>query len=1062
MTRCLCSARLLCLHRRSVLRFSSAAGRSTPPLSPRSGAKLQWTRQYSVGLERQIFDRKLFRDTVQLKPDKRLISRDKEKDLDTWLSLLRSYLEPETSKNGGTNSKSFIRSVDLAHLLYRARYELQMDPIAHLGLFSGDWAEAYNLITKLLDSAEALKEASLAQPGVVEDLASKSKLTLDQLTDKDSSPPQRSKGARISEMASLDALTSTPHLKNYYMLLMAEVWKVLGSIVVEAADLSPAESKQAMSCVYRILARLHHSGLVSERVYKYVAPENFQTTYRPPGMHLLSTHIMDILSDTVWQAHEAEIAAKAAAAGQDSPFLPVRVGIKELGHEVWLEFILWCCLEHGHLKEGISLVNQMKGRGSWHFHDWKRLLDNQESLRSVRIDRETSWYQSDSTNIPPERRKSTDPPLPFHGLGKKTISVEVVTCLLDNITNLVYTGKYSGGVRPHALLRHIRNLRFAISQAKSGSELLPTSKATNWLTLRVIEAGGLVPEADPRKFDDFLQATPYVVPPWGGDEITDEETLVQLRPSQIYDDTSAFAGLLEYNMRYYSYQRLCQGAMKSFAKLQNMTERSRAHYVNKCFSSEREGENEGLSFSDSYSTRALALSASANPHLSPVTIGHLFDLITVSRAFKFGRWLLYPEAGEPTVPGRIHGDQALAPSLWRFAAATDNQVLGESVLASLRPPISLNTFRALLNYRIRTHQWDLVVSTLRYIRDNRIKSWSHSNVATVAAEVIRLDHELEQQKYHAPTVPVDSELEINTLEAKQILYRLLVGEFDENRWRKARNPHFQLHTILGFTRLFRHIASPTLRELVESVFESKFVPTEGLPYIPSTAFHPIFAAVVETKGALAGERLYRRFCVSAESPELKHITEGGVSRFDERAELDYRKGNPRFDADYSDHLRKKMVFPNPNTVRILAHAAVQEPEPDSEPDSDSTVEEPYAFPFSTELEPVPISLRHGDLSDTTKKLDLRKNLRKTIAFCIERFEFFGLTSGDIVREVGQEIYAKYRETQEVIQEKKINTRKALMQGKNLGKTAEFRLQRWLAKEELKEAQIKERKRRMGW
>ncbi|KAL5338677.1 hypothetical protein BJX70DRAFT_365898 [Aspergillus crustosus] len=1068
MTSCLCSARLLCLHRRSLLRDSLGRVRSYVPTVSPSRVKLQWNRQYSAGTERQIFDRQLFQDHIQLTPDKKSVPRGKEKEKDAWISLLRKHLRGEISKHDATHSKSemspgitkesFIQSVDLAHHLYRARYGLQIDPVVLLASETDSWAEAHVLLDRLLDGAEALRDASFPRAGAIENIASDLQLSLDQLTDKDlSSRPQSSQGSKTVEVATLDALTSSPLLNNYYMLLMAEVWKILGSIVLNAADASPDQSKKAMSCVYRTLARLHHSGLVSERVYMNATPESHQTIFRPPGMHLLSTHIMDVLSDTAWQAHEAEVAAEAAAAGRDSPYLPVKMSIKELGHEVWLELILWCCLEHGHVKEGIWLINQLKERGGWHFQSWKPLLENQGALRNTKIDREVSWYPSDSTKATPEPRKSTDPPLPFHGLGKRTISVEVATAFLDSIINFVYTGKKFGGVRPHALMRHINNLKFAIAPITSNSQLLPTTKDTNWLIIRVIEAGGLVPDADPQRFNTFLSITPYVVPPRNSGNASDEGYLAQLHPSQIYDHTSAFTGLLEFNTRYLSYQRLSQGAMESFARLYTITARGQEQDRDESFPVKRAEETDVLPVKDVNSTSFLPLSAPSNLYFSVVTLAHLFDLITVSRAFAFGEWLLHSDRlGESIVPKSAYGNQALAPSLWRFAAATKNEVLGEAVTAFLNPPISINTFRALLNYRICTHQWDSVISTLRYIRDNRVKSWSHSNIATIAAEIIRLDYRLEEQRALDSTSSTVTEIEANISEAKQVLYRIMVGEFDENQWRKSQKPQFQAQTIIGFTRLFRHISSPSLREIVEMVFESQWIPHKNLPYIPSQAFNPIIAAVVETKGSLAGEGLYRRFCVTAESPDLRRLTEGGISRFDERDHVGYRNGGPHFDAKYSHHLQKKMVFPSPNTVRIIAQGAISEYEAltvktELQPQPDPDNETQQSDPISLNTNSLPVSTSRPDAVniDAAQRSESVKALKKTIAFCIERFESFGMDSGSIVREVGQDIYSRYRETESIIKQKKVETQRALLRGDDLGKTAAFRYNRWAEKQEAK-------------
>jgi hypothetical protein len=102
-----------------------------------------------------------------------------------------------------------------------------------------------------------------------------------------------------------------------------------------------------MSCVFRTLARLHHAGMISDRVYQYPKPDASQIVFRPPALHFLSSSIMSVLSDAAWHEHETAVAAAAADAGEPSPFIPYTPGIRELGPEIWLELILWCCVEHG-------------------------------------------------------------------------------------------------------------------------------------------------------------------------------------------------------------------------------------------------------------------------------------------------------------------------------------------------------------------------------------------------------------------------------------------------------------------------------------------------------------------------------------------------------------------------------------------------------------------------------------------------------------------------------------------------------------------------------------------
>ncbi|KAL4820818.1 hypothetical protein BDW67DRAFT_151322 [Aspergillus spinulosporus] len=740
-------------------------------------------------------------------------------------------------------------------------------------------------------------------------------------------------------------------------------------------------------------------------------------------MYLLSTHIMDVLSDAAWTVHEAEVAAEAAAAGKDAPFLPAKINIKELGHEIWLEFILWCCVEHGHISEGTWLLERLIRRKGWKFQSWTPLLHEEKALRNTIISREVStWPSPDSANVASEPPKRTDPPSLFHGLGKQTISVEIVTALLDNMPNLIHMGMGTGGVPATEFLRRINNLKFAITSATtSESEFLSTTKAVNWFMTRVIESGGFVPEADPQTFDNLLKLTPHIVPPWSNGMCpVEEDTLAALHQSQLYDDTCAFTGLIEYNLKYHSSQRFTGDALNLFARLQAVMDTCKMRRLNEFFSSQMKDHGANLPFT----YYGLSPFESSIPQLSNVTIAHLFDLITVSRAFAFGEWLLLSDDIDgPTVPVSAYGDQALAPSLLRFAAATKNDKIGESVVRSLAQPVSLNTLRAILNYRITMHQWDQVISILRYIRDNRIKTWAHSNIAAIAAEIIRLDHALVMSSKESSLASTStSGIEINLAEAKKVLYRILFGEFNENPWRKRRNPNFQAHTLISFTRLFRHLPSPSLHEIAGSVFESEYVPMYRLPYIPSPPFHTILAAIAETQGTLAAKKVYKRFCVTYNSPEFSRLVEGGITRFYEKAERDFRRGDPNFDAEYFHHLQKKLVLPNPNTVRILTQAAIREyqaaiAEMGTEvrsgseslmPSSKDTAAERY---YDQTLPPRSTDAEVGLSSNATPRLspeEQKDEAEKTLIFCIKRFKVFHMSDAEIAREVGEEFYSNYQ------------------------------------------------------
>ncbi|KAL4800469.1 hypothetical protein BDV19DRAFT_353083 [Aspergillus venezuelensis] len=1020
------TACLLSLHCRSALRpsFTRAV---FPPAASRSGRRLRWSSHSSIDAKRPGFDIEFLNSLTKVPT--RIVPEWKGKKVKPWISVLEKFLarssDDATAQSTDEESQSitpdsFARIVSLAHHLNVARSELNRDLLAHIGFKSKDWLKVYDTLSRLLDAVDALDQAFTQRLGAIEDWTRSSGLSLDQLTDQDlKTPPQPLGNLPIDDLDGLDASTYRPLARDYHMLLMAEVWKSLGTITIFALDTSPAKSQLAMTVVYRILARLHHAGQVSDRVYKYSTPDRYQNTFRPPGLNLLYSNIMDVLSDTAWKVHEADVAAKAAAVGQDAPFLPARIDLKELGHEIWLEFILWSCVEHGHIREGVWLTNLLMGRKHWNFKSWEPFLRDEQALRNTKLRREVStWSSPESADATPQALKRTDPPLPFHGLGKGTISTEVVAALLDNLPNFVYMGMRSSGIQVVDLFHQVNNLKSAIEPPleSSDTKFLPTTSSSNWLAIRLLETGGLNPEADPQMFDEFLHLTPHVVPPWSNSSVEENE-LARLEPSQLYDETTAFTGMMEYNLRYHSLKRFCGSALNLFATLQEVIDTCKLRRVGDFFSSQAQDDSTTFPCNKP-AVSDLTPVDSSMPQLSNVTIAHLFDLLTISRAFAFGEWLLVSDDIDgPTVPASSYGDQSLAPSLLRFAAATKNNIVGETVIRALAQPLSLNTVRALLNYRILMHEWDHVIPTLTHVRDNYAKTWSHSNIAAITAEIIRLEHTLLELDESDPKV---YELETDLAEAKKVLYRILFGEFDETPWRSRANTRFQAHTLISFTRLYRQLLSPTLHEIADSVQESEYTPKYRLPFIPSTCFHLVLVATVETHGILAAKTLYKRFCVSYSSPEFSRLVAGGLTRFYKKAERDFQQGDPDFDAQYFHHLNKKMVFPNPNTVRIITQAAVREyqaalaamdreeqamPGPfklgqeDSIVDSDNQAT-PQDSQFTSEADRFPSS---RPLSPE-ERLD---KARKTLVFCIRRFQVFRMNDAEIAREVGEELYSEY-------------------------------------------------------
>ncbi|KAL1971211.1 hypothetical protein VTN77DRAFT_163 [Rasamsonia byssochlamydoides] len=911
------------------------------------------------------------------------------KDLGVWIEHLEPFLPPHLRESASaspgwsdphqaTSSEDTTRHEGhaIATLLWQARRLENLDLLAHLGFKLRRWPAVNALTTKLLDATDTKKGAWPMNLGLPSNLewgpGPMDLITNESLRDRSMPVPVKSSSERhlAAEPVTMDSLADEPSAHASSRMIMSEVWQSLGFIILEAADLPSEEAAPAMSFVYRTLARLHHSDAILDVVYKYSRPTDEDALFRPPGMYLLSTHIMNVLSDAVWLEHEAEVSAKAAAAGEKSPFRPFKMGIRHLGPEIWLEFVLWCCVEEGHVKEGVWILERMKAREgdlAWTVASWKPFLSRPDLIRDTNIDVEDFWPHPEAERT---REKSKKPSGSFHGLGKRTISVEVVASLLDGAVNLVDRGVGFQGYPFQSVLQYIVFLNTLVARS-TNRDNQALGRYSYWPWVRMIESQGIDPQADPRALERLLKTRPAVMPPWDDSTPIDYEELESFAKSQLYDSSSVLTGLLEYNLRAYAANRQTGGALNVFAWLQELIDKSKLQHVQRFLEEIKHMDDEKLA-SDKI-PHPVNLNISSLPQLSNVTFAELLDLATASRAFSFGEWLLFStDADGPAIPLAAYGDQALAPSIMRFAAATRNTELCDHVVESLSQPVVRNTLKALLNFRITIGEWDRVETMFGYLRDHKHKSWGESNVTALAAAVLRMDRSARNS-----TGSSQEEAKQRSLaRAKELLVRVLSGEFNV-RPNPAKRSVYQERALYRLHEVFSSIPGP-LEEVCRAA-KLGYQPASGrdlLPYIPSVAFHTLLDAVVDLYGSAAGKRLWERWCLDVVPPETGRLTESGVFRLYTSQDRDFDKGDPHFDAAWFKEMQEKAVIPNLNTVRIIARGAVKE----------------YRQRQSRKVTtPVDSSARDddGDVAAAEEVLD----------FCVERYRRLRLDEKEIDREV---------------------------------------------------------------
>ena len=856
------------------------------------------------------------------------VPRTKTGNYEPWARWLDEYLPPELRENCPESQQvqhekaedeqvpheipedQLARSREVLDILTHTR-SWKKDILNWLGFQSKRWPAVHAVLSSLLDSLDVVsKERRPLQQLSNLDWGSVGGLSLDEVTTKYGRDVLRNSRHlwRSTTHISLDTLTGRPYADNFATMLLGQVFRSLGDIVIEAADRPDEEAKVAMSYVFRILGRMHHSGYIPERIYTYTpADSELGGIHRPPGMHMLSTHIFNILSDAAWVDHEPTVTE-----GEKSPFIPFKMATRELGPEIWLEFILWCCVEHGLVLEASTLLKRMislQNGGPWHFQSWEPLLQDPKLLFSTVIDSETVWRRGGLVD---------EGGTVFHGLGKRTISSELVASVVHNQMNYMFSGLGWRGLSAQYVLRDTGFLKRILAPSSGAEGFESPTRVVNSMVARFIESGGIEAHADPNTLSEFLREQTRVVPPWVHSRFDTGDKAAELSKSQLFNESSAFTGLMEYTVDSFADQSQTGLALTALGRLLNVIDTSKSRHLNKFF------QRMGMLKAPNALSLDVDREVSAIPQMSNITFARLLDAARYSQEFAFADWLLSSQdVDSPVIPRSAYGDQVLVPALLRFAAVAGDQALYDQVVGSLQPPLALNTLKALLNVKVAFGQWAQVVELIEYIRDHRSKSWGSSNIVTLAVTIMRLDHSVNQPGQTPEAQESKSE---NLAQAKRILLRILNGEFNQRN--HLTNDRYQRLIIKRICAVFSIIPGP-LPELLCHVHPSYRVlsPDEwriSIPTIPINSFNELLAAVVDIHGSALGKTIWDRWLVDREPAVRDRKRRPGLpQRLFESGKVNYDKNTRTLHGQWADR-GHGLAFPNLHSARIIARKAMEE------------------------------------------------------------------------------------------------------------------------------------------
>ncbi|KAJ9667965.1 hypothetical protein H2201_001770 [Coniosporium apollinis] len=738
--------------------------------------------------------------------------------------------------------------------------------------------------------------------------------------------PQRGNAwtLRKSSGQSLEQLTaSAPTLANTRLDVRSEavgqIWRSLGNMILTAADRSRTETGPIMPHVLEIIAFLHHSGVVPESVYNYTPAQDSSALQQPPTLHLLSSRILTSLTEAAWRAHQATVASKAKNigtsydyVGRDFPGARYKVAIDELGPEVWLELVLWSCLHGPWMLDGAAILERMgryEGSSKWSLICWQDVLrssENHESQKGkvdwnllrplIGVDTRTQEHQQNRLRV------------------ERTISSEVVAAFVDGLTNQIRVGVGARGEEPRAILKHVNALKVLLDRANLGLG------GTSWdaVVVRFLESEGINAEKDPDLLLDIL----HLVQPFGA-ELDFANAPVNNMESQdpssyVLDGSAAALGLLHRAIRAYARMENTAGALKAFEQLQSLTDANKRRSLEEFFRRMRGQTDQSADESGIFDSNVSGIDyPSFYPQVPSAILGALLDLSTRSKAYDFGRWLLYSEDIDgPIIPPSLYSDRLLAPAIIRFGTATQDKALLAKIIEvqSVRskrggPRLPDEILVAFINSQIENRRWDSVDNILKYLGD-RAHGWGTQTVAVLARELLR----------HEVLVEGQPENEDSFNQAKRIFRALLQGLYGHT----GQGTYLELNGLLGVLSS----VNSSWAQYCTSLFSRSGVQPLRLP---TPCFNTLLEGVVDAYGSIQGKRVWDIWCEDlAEGLPRSPRHPGGIPRLPKYRPLKasaFMNSLPDIKLDDLPDLDiafRGRVTPNLATIRIIIRKAIQE------------------------------------------------------------------------------------------------------------------------------------------
>ncbi|KAL8896475.1 MAG: hypothetical protein Q9207_007684 [Kuettlingeria erythrocarpa] len=653
-----------------------------------------------------------------------------------------------------------------------------------------------------------------------------------------------------------------------------EIWRSIGSMVLQAADRAPAsaESKSIMICVHRLLAHLHHVGAIPSSIYNYTPAKDPSVLQRPPTIYYWSLRIMTVISDASWtslnaSAQENEDAPGGCRSAESTEMLNMsRVEMSsmmpEVEPQIWLDFVLWCCVEGGWITEAAEITYQMwarRGEGlQYSVIDFKTLSEQhapklpwsariKASIRRSRM-RETAGGQTFGSYS--DRIGYLKPP-------ERTVSSEVVAAIVDGLVSTASLDPNLFGNKHSVVEKYISVCKILLERKRFGLG----STSWNSIVLRTIESLSTDPKSPQTLIEPIVSwSPPLLQEPFATNSAYRSESGAQ---RYVTDPSAISLGLLQRLLSDFSFKGDLRGALRIFRRLQDIVDTNRKASLASFPSAVTlilQQDGEGALMRKDELQEAPGLNLQLPPHI----IAPFLDLITQAKEFGLGNWLLHSDDVDGCIiPPRMYADEVLQPALIRFASAAGDEQLLDSVTQHLQAPIPEAALRALLHHQIHCERWDAAREILELSRDSDLLAWEPADVIALACTVLSAERDgvsLRGDYLRAQSPAI-------------LLKALLRGEY--NRLPNPSRPRDLSETRMlhQLARVIASVPSKLSQELLPFCSRERNVLSASCT-IPTKAFNILLETVVDLHGIVQGKLLCETWCV-------RHIPASPPGRVDQ-------------------------------------------------------------------------------------------------------------------------------------------------------------------------------------